>query len=295
MLVVAFNRPAIAARLVDQLRLVQPDRVFVAADGPRDGLPSDVDLCERTRAQFDRIDWPCDVSRRFQDRNQGLQVSMVGAIDWFFAEVPSGIVLEDDCLPHPDFFGFAGDLLERYADVTQMMSVASLNLAPDEDFGPHSYHFASAGHIWGWATWRRAWRGFDVDLVDWPVMRREFGRGAPPLRRALRHKFDAAHAGRKHTWARAWHYHVARHHGLVAVPSVNLMRNVGFGADATHTTSPGHPLAELPVGRLRFPLDHPHHLLPSARYDARLARFHTWPVRRRVNEWWRRRGTRYLR
>lgn len=283
-LVVLFNRPDVAARLIASLRPARPARLWVAADGPRRSHSTDIERCARTRAVLDQVDWPCEVTRLFHDRNLGLQRGMVEAIDWFFTDAESGIVLEDDCLPHPDYFRFAAEVLDRYRDAPRVMGVSALNMAPAKRFSPHSYFFASAGHLWGWATWRRAWEGYDGALREWPEIREAFLREPTPLRQALARKFDSARAGRKHTWARAWHYHVARHSGLVVVPSVNLVRNVGLGPRATHTTSRRHLLAGLPVSGLRFPLDHPDDLVPNADYDACLARFHTWSRRRRARE-----------
>lgn len=283
-LVVLFNRPAVVGELIDALRPARPARLFVFADGPRPDHPSDVQRCAQARAALDQVDWMCEISRCFRDDNVGLKAAMVGAIDWFFSHVESGIILEDDCIPHPDFLAFAGDLLERYRDVSEVMGISGVNMAPHERFGPYSYFFASSGHIWGWATWRRAWQGFDIDLQTWPAIRDDFYADSTPLRRALGVKFDAAYDGTKHTWARAWHYHVARRRGLVVVPSVNLVRNIGLGPDATHTTSTRHSLARLAVGELADPLVHPEVLAANRDYDAHLARFHTWTRRRRTRE-----------
>jgi len=282
--VVIFNRPTVVAQLVTALRQARPSRLFVVADGPRAGHPADIDRCAAARSVIEQVDWPCEITRRFRELNVGLQTSMVDAIDWFFTQVDAGIILEDDCVVQPDFFPFAAELLLRFRDDDSVMSISALNMAPHDQFGPHSYFFASAGHIWGWATWRRAWEGYDPDLGDWPNHREGFLDGATPLGRALARKFDAAYDSSKNTWARAWHHHVAVNSGIVIVPVVNLVRNIGFGPDATHTTSARHTLGALPVDRLPRILDHPEELAPNAQYDAHLARFHTWSLRRRVRE-----------
>jgi hypothetical protein len=164
------------------------------------------------------------------------------------------------------------------------MHVSGLNMRPEERFSPYSYFFAGAGHIWGWATWRRAWRLFDVTLADWPSMRHEFGLAAPPLRRILGRKFASAYADRKSTWARSWYYTVLRHGGLAIIPAVNLIRNVGFGADATHTRGGRHPLKRDAWGRMEFPLEHPPYLLANARYERHLARYHKGSYLRRAGD-----------
>ncbi len=283
-LLVIFNRPAVVAQLIDELRRARPHRLFVAADGPRAGQPADEGACAAARAMIERIDWPCEITRRFRDHNLGLQRSMVDAIDWFFTYSDAGVILEDDCLVRPDFFPFAAEILDRYRHDDRVMAISALNMAPAHDFDPHSYFFASAGHIWGWATWRRAWEGYDADLSSWPDAREAYLDGATGLQRALARKFDAAVDGRKHTWARAWHHHVAVHRGLVVIPRVNLVRNVGFGPDATHTIATRHALDGLRPGQLPAPFVHPVEVGPNAAYDEHLRRFHTWAARRRLRE-----------
>jgi len=283
-LALVFNRPEVTRQLLDAVRVGRPAQLFVAADGPRAECPTDDVRCRETRDLVGEIDWPCVVRTRFLERNAGLQEAVVSAIDWFFEHVNAGIILEDDCIPSPDFFPFAGELLARYADITQVMHVSGLNMRPGDAFAPFSYGFASVGHIWGWATWRRAWRLYDPALAHWPAMRREFGTAAPTLRRVLGRKFAAAHAGRKFTWARAWYYATVRHGGVAVIPAANLVRNIGVGADATHTAGRRHPLRVDAWGTLQFPIVHPPHLLTSPTYERYLARYHAGSYRRRAGD-----------
>lgn len=287
-LLVVFNRPDITRSMIDALRVVSPRQLFVAADGPRPDHDEDVELCERTRKVLDDIDWPCQLEVLAHDQNLGLQESMVTAISWFLSHVDGGVILEDDCLVHPDFLGFSAAMLERYRNTPEVMAVTSVNLEANADHGSSSYFFASGGHIWGWATWRRAWEGFDPKLTQWPEVQDSFGPGTPPLHRALGSKFASAHAGTKRTWARAWHFNVARQHGLVIVPSVNMVHNIGLVKGATHTTSRRHRLAHLRAQGLQMPLVHPDDLAPDTHYDAALARYHRWGLSRRVRERFRR-------
>lgn len=286
-LALVFNRPALTGQLLDALRAGQPAQLFVAADGPRPEVPDDGARCQQTRELFREIDWPCEVRKLFRERNVGLQEAVVSAIDWFFEHVTAGIILEDDCLPSPDFFPFAGELIDRYAETPQVMHISGLNMRPDDSFEPYSYGFAGVGHIWGWATWRRAWQLYDPTFADWRAVCYESGRHASQLRRVLGRKFASADAGRKFTWARAWYYTTVRHHGVAVVPSVNLIRNVGFGADATHTSGKNHPLRRDKWGSLKFPLLHPPHLRTNVPYERRLARYHRGSYRRQASDlWW---------
>jgi hypothetical protein len=283
-LLLVFNRPEVAARLLDAVRAARPERLFIAADGPRPHRPDDVVRCEATRRVFDAIDWPCRVEKLFRDDNAGLDLAVISGISWFFTQVDAGVILEDDCLPAAEFFPYANELLERYAGNERVMHISGLNMRPDVAFTLHSYFFARAGHIWGWATWRRAWERFDREMPAWPAMRDAYTRSASPLQRALRRKFAAAYAGRKRTWARVWYYSVARHDGLAVVPSTNLVRNIGFDGDATNTQGGTHPLRIERTGRLTFPLDHPTDLTPNAAYERLLARYHRGSYLKRARE-----------
>lgn len=281
-LLVVFNRPHVTAAALERLRDVAPPVLFVAADGPRAGVADDQRLCEQTRALVDGIDWPCEVVRLEHDANLGLQRSMVTALDWFFDSVEDGVVLEDDCLCDPSFFRLAGHVLASHADDPTVAYLTAVNLAPKRHFGEASYFFASGGHIWGWATWRRAWQAHDPSLSHWRHQRDAVLALDSPLAAPLVRKADEQVGGGKATWARAWHVSVLASGARVAVPSVNLVRNVGLGPGATHTTSPRHALARLPVGELGGDLRPPTTDQPSRAYDELLARYHTPTLRRRV-------------
>ena len=283
-LLLVFNRPAVAGRLLEAVRAARPEQMFIAADGPRRDRPSDVALCASTRDVFTHIDWPCQVQTLYRDTNLGLMRAVISAITWFFDHVEAGVVLEDDCLPAPDFFRFAGELLEHYRDDARVMHISGLNMAPETAFSPYSYFFTEVGHVWGWATWRRAWRLYDVTMADWPRMRSKFGLTAPPLRRALGRKFASAYADRKITWSRVWYYTLFRHGGLAIVPSANLIENVGFGGDATHTTGDWHPLRRPVSAQIAFPLNHPQDRTTNVRYSQLLARYHYGSYARRASE-----------
>lgn len=244
--------------------------------------------CRQTRDVFTAIDWPCEIQTLYRGTNLGLADAVIQGITWFFDHVEAGVILEDDCLPAPDFLRFAGELLELYANDDRVMHISGLNMAPEARADGYSYFFAAVGHIWGWATWRRAWRLYDVTMADWPSMRHEFGFTASPLRRALGRKFASTHAGRKVTWARLWYYTTIRHQGLAVIPAVNLIENVGFGGDATHTTGGRHPLRRQASPDMTFPLRHPPDVTPDAGYERHLAKYHSGSYARRASElaWW---------
>ena len=283
-LLLVFNRPEVARRLFEAVSATRPTLLFVAADGPRPDHPEDDLRCRQTRDVFTRIDWPCQVHTLYHETNLGLTSAVTSAISWFFDHVEAGIILEDDCLPAIDFFRFAGELLDRYSADPQVMHISGLNMRPGTHFSPNSYFFTQVGHIWGWATWRRAWRLYDLTMTEWPAIRHQFGFTAPPLQRALGRKFASAHAHRKVTWSRAWYFTLLRHSGLAIIPTINFIENVGFGGDATHTTGDWHPLRLPASAGMAFPLTHPADRAPNARYTRLLAQYHYGSYARRASE-----------
>jgi hypothetical protein len=197
----------------------------------------------------------------FRDSNLGCKRAVSSGISWFFEQEEEGIILEDDVLPSPSFFQFCDGLLERYRSDPRVMHISADYFAGTDVEIPTSYVFSRYTHIWGWASWRRAWSLYDPDIKSWPSIRASASSrvlDGPPQQRAYWTRvFDMVHAGAIDTWDYQWQFCCWNHQGLAAVPSVNLARNVGFDADATHTHSAPAWLEALEAEDLRFPLRHP--------------------------------------
>ena len=284
-LLIVFNRPHLTRRVLEAVRRARPVRLYVAADGPRPNQPTDAIRCGLTRAVVTNGGpWPCAVRTLFRDDNLGCGLGPASAISWFFMHETEGIILEDDCLPTPDFFRFCGELLRHHRHDTRVMHISGNNLTQEAQEpvapGADSYHFSGRVRSWGWASWRRAWQHFDFDLALLPELRR---RGAlshvyPSLleRQYWLRKFEAVRTGPQpaHIWDYQWHFAVAAHGGLTIIPAVNLVTNIGFGEDATHTFDAHDQFAHPVVYRLPFPLHHPPVVLRDARRDQRHFREH---------------------
>lgn len=268
----AWNRPRPTARVFAAVRAARPRRLLVSVDGPRRDVPGDAAAVARVRRIATAVDWPCEVSVRFADDNLGCRFGPVAGLDWAFGQVDRAVVLEDDCLPAPAFFPFCAHLLDRYAGDPTVMTIAGHRWeAPDQPDGD-SYWFSRYPATWGWATWADRWRHFDLAMRQWPELR-ETGwlprLVADPVAAAFwRRTFDAMVAGMD-AWDYAWLFASWRHGGLTARPAVNLVRNLGFGPDSTHTRDPAHPAAR-PAGELPWPLRHPVQVRPDDAGDARV-------------------------
>lgn len=230
-LLIAFNRPKEIRAVIDALRKIKPTRVYVAIDAPRQGRADDAkNVAEVKRVIDTAIDWSCIVQKRFQDKNLGCGYGPAAAITWFFKNVEAGIILEDDCVADPSFFVFCEELLKKYKDNPQVMHITGDNYQDGQKRGIYSYFFSKYTFVWGWATWRRAWQHFDHTLIP------EKDRG--------------------HVWDGAWIKSVRKQKGYAIIPQVNLVQNIGFGENATHTRNV-QTGAEYKAGSMLFPLSHP--------------------------------------
>jgi hypothetical protein len=170
-LLLVCDRPQPTRRVFERIREAQVRELYVAADGPRPGDPEARRLCEEARAVVQHADWECEVHTLLRERNLGCRRAVSSAIEWFFENVEEGIVLEDDCLPHPTFFRFCAELLERYREDERLMGIGGNNFRRPAVAGKESYTLSAYNQTWGWATWGRAWRHYDDGLSLWPVLR----------------------------------------------------------------------------------------------------------------------------
>lgn len=268
-LITIFNRPKNTAQVIDVLRKIKPSRIFIHADGPRDGVYHDRAQCEAARKEI-RIDWECDVQWKISPSNIGCKKGMFDGISWFFEQVDAGIVLEDDCVPDPSFFVFCGELLEKYKDDSRVFGISGNNFIPTNNFAA-SYYFLKTTHIWGWATWRRSWQMVDLNASEWPELRKsrkleQFLRD-PQALEFWSHILDDLHSGQGNTWSGAVIYTMLKHDMLGIHPRSNLVSNYGFGTTGVHITPEDHKLSKVPVIPIDFPIVHPGFVSLSLDFD----------------------------
>jgi hypothetical protein len=277
-----FNRPDTTAQVLASIAKARPSKLFLIADGPRADRPDDVALCAATRAAVERIDWDCEVLRCYSDTNLGCAYRVSTGISWVFDHVEQAIILEDDCLPNPTFYRFCDELLTFYQDDERIMMISGNNFLLEQHSVPQSYYFHTYTGMWGWATWRRSWRHHDLAIKSWPALRDTDWLDDllidPRARSHWRQTFDQAYAsgGAFHTWDAQWYYALWSQHGLAIAPKVNLVSNIGFRPDATHTKGHGR-LGNLPAHALVWPLAHPPAVIRDRAAD-RLSAAHGIPL-----------------
>lgn len=260
-LLLIFNRPGSTQRVFEQIRRVKPNRLFVAADGPRFNRPDDKALCEESRNVIDHVEWECEIHTLFRDVNLGCKLAVSSAITWFFEHEQAGIILEDDCVPDLTFFQYCAELLKYHQADERVMAVSGNNFQDGQQRTPYSYYFSVYNHYWGWASWRRAWQYYDGTMKAWPELRET--RWLSTILKSdtaatyWRSRFDKAYSGEVDSWGHPWTFSCWLQKGLTILPEQNLVTNIGFGPDGTHTKNPDSRIANLPTEAMSFPLRHP--------------------------------------
>lgn len=277
-----FNRPDTTRIVFNRIREIRPERLYVAADAPREGRAKEIALCEEARRIIDDVDWPCEVKTLFRDRNLGCKQAISSALTWFFEQEERGVILEDDCLPDLSFFPFCEELLERYKDDERIGHIGGNCFLPGAIGEGLSYDFCSVTHIWGWATWRRVWQQVNVDFPFWEQHKEQraslfcnkweeiyFSSFIPD---ALQHR------GGLNPWGVFYYFSLRLQNQLSIYPSVNLVTNIGLGdPNATHTTKRSNKLL-VPSEAIRFPLKHPEYVMRNKKLDELAVRnnFFSW-------------------
>ena len=266
-----FNRLDTTTQVFNEIRKVKPKKFYIACDGPRQYKEGELEKVQDIRYFIlNSIDWECNVKTLFQNNNLGCKEAVSTAISWFFENEEMGIILEDDCLPSQDFFPFCEELLIKYKDDQRIGHIGGTNpIAECEK--DNSYYFSVYNRIWGWASWRRAWNLYDKEIKDWPIIKEK-----KILHNLLRSKqeidfftdtLEQCYQGKIDTWDYQW-FLARLLNSKAIIPNVNLISNIGFGEDATHTADANNPLANLKLGTLSFPLEHPKYVIQDVQKDS---------------------------
>lgn len=291
-LLIIFNRTNTTQKVFEAIRRAQPARLYVAADAPRLYNSADEEKCHATRAVTENIDWPCEVKRLYQNENLGCSFGPRAAFDWFFSQEPEGIILEDDCVPHPDFFIFASDMLDLYRDDKRIISINGSNLGYELNNG-NSYTFSRFMNMWGWATWADRAKSIDYSLEKWLNIKNPHLFLYRKMRQGLfdfdinwykywKHKFDFTINNKIITWWDwQWIFHQMSNRQLSIVPAVNLVSNIGFDENATHTQEISNPAANIPSGSMDFPIIHPSKIKPDFIYEEQYVKW-VWCYHKRL-------------
>lgn len=268
---IIFRRPDKTIQVLEKIRQVKPSKLFVICDAPRPEKPDEYEKCEQSRAIIDTVDWDCEVIKNYADTNLGSFRRIPTGLDWVFNQVEEAIILEDDCLPEITFFRFCEELLEYYKNDQRIMAISGDNFQLGNPRTQDSYYFSRYTHSWGWATWKRAWKYFDLEMKAWPKVRDQKllklildrDRDVKCWESILQNVYDS----KIKAWDYRWTFATWLQNGLTILPNVNLISNIGFGEGATHTVSTKNPWINLPTQSISFPLQHPQFVIRDSIAD----------------------------
>lgn len=250
-LFLVFNRPNETKVVFEAIRAAKPKQLFVSADGARFNKPKDAENIKAVREIIESVDWECEVKTNFREQNLGCKNAVSGGITWFFNHVEEGIILEDDCLPHPTFFSYCDTLLDYYRDDDDVMHIGGNNFQDGMKHGDCSYYFSKIPHIWGWASWRRAWNKYTIELAGLDEFEKNQANNL-----GFRNSFEKIYwlqtfrkvkKGNVDTWDYQWVYTLFKNEGKAITPQENLVKNIGFGDAATHTENSKDGLGKLNI------------------------------------------------
>ena len=264
-----YKRPHLASTVLASIRSARPTKLFLIADGP--SCAQDLEACGASRRLAAEVDWDCEIWKNYSDIHLGCCERISSGISWVFEHVDQAIFLEDDCVADGSFFPFCEELLSLYKHDTRVMAVTGFNLLDQSEPNEQSYVFSRYSSSWGWATWRNAWRYFDASMSAW---------ADSDIRDHIRHVLgdddqfeertkliEKVLSGSLDSWAIPWSLACLMRGGLCAVPTVNLISNIGFGQGATHFHNPDDPNAGIPRSSISFPLRGPLVVEADRNYD----------------------------
>lgn len=233
-LLLGFNRPDKLRNVIAPLRQIRPQRIFVAVDGPRETRPGEAERCQATQQVAEQeIDWPCEKNFLLRPKNLGCRAAVSSAITWAFEQVEELIIIEDDCVLDPSFITMCRVLLDRHRHDDTIWNIAAVNFQQGNRRGDGDYFSSKYPHCWGWATWKRAWARYTDDMTDLspcPEMHPD-----PRERDYWQLMFDKCVKGQVDSWAYRWTFRCWQEGGLTLLPNANLVTNIGFDEQATHT------------------------------------------------------------
>lgn len=267
-----FNRLDTTKQVFESIRQARPSKLYVASDGPREERPDEIKVVQAIRDYItSSVDWNCELHTLYREKNLGCKHAVSSALDWFFSSEEEGIILEDDCVPEQSFFPFCQEMLERYRDDERVMMITGTNYLFLNNEMDDSYFFSKYYIIWGWATWRRAWKLYDINMTDWPTLQRnkqlEWIYPHKLLVKIYRTMFQQAYVNEIDTWDIQWWYSCIFQNGLCLVPKYNLISNVGeighFASEGTYDE-----FIRMPTKPIDYKnLVHPIHVVENGIYD----------------------------
>lgn len=244
-LLIGWNRPSHLERVINSIEMFKPTQVYFACDGPIINDSDSKEMVMKTRAVAESCIYWTEAKVHYQAENRGCKEAVAEAITWFFQHVEQGIILEDDCEVHPDFLEFSTQLLEYYKSDSRIWCISASNFQRRK-WGGGTYYFSRYNHCWGWATWRRCWIHYDKNMESLQDLESGQLLSSVTMNKAEEKYWKKVWENLKYkckpnTWDYQWTYTCFVNSGLTVTPNVNLVNNIGYGPEATHTKTGASP------------------------------------------------------
>jgi len=285
-LFLTYKRLETSEKVFSAIRDAQPEKLYFANNAAIEGNVEEEAKVNSVRKLVDQVDWKCEVHTRFLESHMSVRDSIFSSISWFFENEEQGIILEDDCLPNPEFFKFCSEMLYRYKKEESVWAITGNNFQNGILRGDASYFFSSQPHIWGWATWKSIWVKVDQSMSFWPAWKRSEHWHTFWDNKIMKNYwysiFEQMYRSEINTWDYVFDANVFYHSGLIVTPNKNLVSNIGFGPGSTYTFYKNHKFSNMPRENI-YPLIHPKKIERNRTadyydfYNTRNGKYQRWP------------------
>ena len=265
-----FNRLDNVMQVFPKIREARPPRLYLVSDCAREHIVGEKEKVDCVRNYIEsHIDWDCEVYKNYAETNMGCGKRISSGISWAFESEESAIILEDDCVPDITFFRYCQEMLEYYKDNDEIMMISGNNPMGCIDNENTTYSFSKVPFIWGWATWKRAWELFDIDLKTFPDAKKNpVWRQVFPLKAywVYMSEFEALYNHTFNIWGYQWMYAVIYNNKLTIVPTKSHVFNIGFQEEATNTKKMPTWMNQN-IEPVKFPIEHPEKISWNREFD----------------------------
>ena len=270
LVLIIYNRYDCTLQLIKSINNINPEKLFVIADGPKENEKNDTVKCDRVRSLIDNIGSKTKIEKIYSSKNIGLESRVVSGLNDVFSIVDRAIILEDDCIPDAAFFEYCTELLDKYEDCKDVVHIAGSKYVTN-DIQNQSYYFSKYSLEWGWATWKNRWLRYDGTMKDWPRIKKD-----KTFREIIKDKkvykywqwiFENCYNGHINSWAYKWLYKNMIEKKYTIIPKYNLINNIGIGTNSTNTKFKNTNTTQ-PLVQIAFPLKHPSEILFKEEFDS---------------------------
>lgn len=231
-LVIGFNRPHCIKKIIEQLSTFEPTNLYFSIDGARPHKDGEYELVEEVIALTKTVTWECNVHYNYHKKNVGAEINVSSAISWVLETEPYVIVNEDDIYAPYAFYKFVQEMLIKYMDDERIGMVSGDNFTPMKM--ETDYTFGKYGHTWGWGTWNRVWKDFNLyeelsdDVLDFEYLKPQCA-SEEIASRVLRNLQTQKLKGKGNiTWDHMFSYLRYKKGYLSIIPQYQLTSNIGI-------------------------------------------------------------------